>query len=376
MRSPDSAPTRLDDYIVDMLPWAHGHQRKAIRDFVQALIDQQTGCQAQLARSFGNQEAAAKRLSRLLHNERLEPRHLADAVLLQALVQLPAHGPVRLAIDWTIEGHQHLLVVSLIIGRRAVPIYWRAYDAAVLKGRMQRYELAVIRRALTRVIRKVGSRRVRVTADRGFADVAVFHLLTELRVAFVIRVKKSTKVCIAGVWRKLNTLHFAGNTRRRALGRLLYCAENPQPLWITMSRKRDTHGKWGLWYLVANRPYTAERAVAEYAHRPGCEAGFRDAKWWLGFAQARVQQIRAWSRLFALVAIALLVVASLATRLLLRGGQHASALLRRVASRRRGRCELSLISAMLSLLHQDPELYEYLAPRIKLKLEGGLANVS
>src|SRR5215510_15499804 len=104
-----------------MLPWAHGHQRKALRDFVQAIIDQQTGCQAQLARSFGNQEAAAKRLSRLLHNERLEPRLLADAVLLQALVQLPAHGPVRLAIDWPIEGHQHLLVVSLIVGRRAVP---------------------------------------------------------------------------------------------------------------------------------------------------------------------------------------------------------------------------------------------------------------
>jgi hypothetical protein len=186
---------------MDMLPWAHGHQRKAIRDFVQAIIDQQTGCQAQLARSFGNQEAATKRLSRLLHNERLEPRHLADAVLLQALVQLPAHGPVRLAIDWTVEGHQHLLVVSLIVGRRAVPIYWRAYDAAVLKGRMKRYERAVIRRAVTRVIRKVGRRRVRVTADRGFADVALFTLLTDLRVAFVIRVKKSTKICIGGVWR-------------------------------------------------------------------------------------------------------------------------------------------------------------------------------
>jgi hypothetical protein len=376
MRSPDSATTRLDDYIVDMLPWAHGHQRKAIRDFVQAIIDQQTGCQAQLARSFGNQEAATKRLSRLLHNERLEPRHLADAVLLQALVQLPAHGPVRLAIDWTTEGHQHLLVVSLIVGRRAVPIYWRAYDAAVLKGRMKRYELAVIRRAVTRVIRKVGRRRVRVTADRGFADVALFTMLTDLRVAFVIRVKKSTKICIAGVWHKLDTLRFAGNTRRRTLGHRLYCASNPQPLWITMSRKRDAHGHWGLWYLVANRPYTAEQAVAEYAHRPGCEAGFRDAKWWLGFAQARIKQISAWSRLFALVAIALLVVVTLASRLLVRPGAQASALLRRVVSRRRGRCELSLVSAMISLLHQDPGLYDHLVPRLKLKLEGGLANVS
>src|SRR5215510_14630126 len=112
MRSPDLATTRLDDYIGYMLPWTHGHQRKAIRDFVQALIDQQTGCQAQLARGFGNPEAATKRLSRLLHNERLEPRHLAEAVLVQALVQLPAYGPVRRAIDWTIEGQQHLLVFS------------------------------------------------------------------------------------------------------------------------------------------------------------------------------------------------------------------------------------------------------------------------
>ena len=376
METQDSPTTRLDHYIAYMLPWAHGHQRKAIRDFVQALIDRQTGCQAQLARSFGNQEAATKRLSRLLHNERLEPRHLADAVLLQALVQLPAHGPIRLAIDWTIEGQQHLLVVSLIMGRRAVPIYWRAYDATVLKGRMKRYELAVIRRAVTRVIRKVGRRRVRVTADRGFADVALFTMLTDLGVAFVIRVKKSTKICIAGVWRRLDTLRFAGNTRRRTLGRLLYCASNPYPLWVTMSRKRDAHGTWGLWYVVANRPYTAAQAATEYAHRPGCEAGFRDVKWWLGFAQARIKQITAWSRLFALVAIALLVVVTLASRLLLRQGAQASALLRRVASRRRGRCELSLVSAMITLLHQEPGLYDYLVPRFKLNLEGDLANVS
>ena len=367
MEAQDSPTTRLDDSIMEMLPWAHGHQRKAIRDFVPAILDQQTGCQAQLARRFGNQEAATKRLSRLLHNARLEPRHLAAAVLLQALVQLPAHGPVRLAIDWTIEGQQPLLVVSLIMGRRAVPISWRAYDAAVLKGRMKRYELAVMRRAVTRVIRKVGRRRVRVPADRGVADVALCTLLTDLQVAFVIRVKKSTKICIAGVWRPLATLRFAGHTRRRQLGHLLYGASNPQTLWVTRSRKRDAQGTWGLWYVVAKRPSTAAQAIAEYAHRPGCEAGFRDAKWWWGFAQARIKAITAWARLFALVAIALLVVVTLARRLLVRQGAQASALLRRVASRRHGRCELSLVSAMITLLHQEPGLYDHLVPRLKLK---------
>jgi hypothetical protein len=88
--------------------------------------------------------------------------------------------------------------------------------------------------------------------------------------------------------------------------------------------------------------------VAEYAHRPGCAAGFRDTQWGLGFAQARSKQITAWSRLFALFAVALLVVATLATRLWLRGDQHARAG-RRVASRRRGRCELSVVRAMIRL---------------------------
>ena len=133
-----SQPTRLSDSIAFMLPWAHGHQRKAIGDFVAAIIAQQTACQAQLARYFGHQEAAVKRVSRLLHNERLDPRLLADAVLLQALHQLPTHGKVRLAIDWTIEANQHVLVVSLIVGRRAVPIDLRAYNASVFKGRMKR----------------------------------------------------------------------------------------------------------------------------------------------------------------------------------------------------------------------------------------------
>jgi hypothetical protein len=376
MGTQDSPTTRLDDYIASMLPWAHGHQRTAIRDFVQALIDQQTGCPAQLARRFGNQEAATKRWSRLLHNNRLAPRYLAEAVLLHALVQLPAHGPVRLAIDWTIEGQQPLLGVALLTGRRALPIYWRAYDAAVLKGRMKRYELAVIRRAVTRVIRQVGRRRVRVTADRGVADVALCTVLTDWRVAFGSRVKKSPKRCMAGVWQRLDALRFAGKTRRRPLGRLLYCAHTPPPLGGTMSRKREAHGPWGRWYVVANRPYTAEPAVAEDAHRPGCEAGFRDAKWWLGFAQARIKQISAWSRLFALVAIALLVVVSLANRLLLRPGAPASALRRRGVSRRRGRCELSLVRAMISLLHQEPGLYAHLVPRMKLKLDRDLAKVS
>ena len=315
-----SETTRLAEYIAAVLPWAHGHQLKGITTFVEAIIEKQTGNQAELARSLGNQEAGVKRLSRLLHNDRLAPHRLANAVLAQALRQVPPKGKVRLALDWTIEGDQHLLVVSLVMGGRAVPIYWRAYHATVLKGRMRRYEMAVIRRAVRRVQRAIGPRRLRVTADRGFADVALVDVLPELGVEFIIRVKGRTKVCVQGQWCPLHTVGFGGNARRRTLGRVAYCERAPHRLWVTLSRVRNAQGQWERWNLISNRGRRAQTMTTEYARRFGCEQGFRDAKWELGFAQARVQQIQAWARLFALFALALLVVVSLGVRLWGRGG--------------------------------------------------------
>jgi hypothetical protein len=376
MTHQDSETTRLAEYIATVLPWAQGHQLKGITTFVGAIIEKQTGNQAELARSLGNQEAGVKRLARLLHNERLAPHRLADAVLEQALRQGPPKGKVRLALDWTMEGDQHLLVVSLVMGGRAGPIYWRAYHAPVLKGRMRRYERAVIRRAVRRVRRASGQRRLRVTADRGFADVALVDVLTEVGVEFIIRVKGSTKVCVQGQWRPLHTVGLVGTARLRPLGRVAYGESAPHRLWGTLSRVRDAKGQGERWNLISNRGRRAQAMTTEYARRFGCEQGVRDAKGELGFAQARVPQLKAWARLFTLFALALLVVVSLGVTLLLRGGPRAVALLRRVASRRRGRWELSVVSAMVCLLQADKSLFGHLSPRIKLDLEASLANVS
>lgn len=362
-------PTRIEEYIRELLPWAHGHQIKSIATFVAAILEKQTGNQAELARTQGNQEAATKRLSRLIHNERLNPKDFPEWLCRKALEQLPRTGKVRFAIDWTIEDDQHLLVISLIVGRRAMPIYWRAYEQSALKGRMRRYELAVIKRAFTLIFRSVKPSRIRLTADRGFPDDGLFELLDQLKVKYIIRVKGSTKVHYQGEWIKLNRLRFNRNERRRSLGRLDYCQSSPRKLWVTISRARDKKGQWGIWHLVSNIPLRAERASREYGFRFDCEEGFRDVKWDLGFTEARVKSIDAWARLFALFAIALLVLTSLGMRLLVRGGARARDLLRRVASRRRGRCELSLIAAIIALIQQDPALLAELSSQTKLKLD-------
>jgi hypothetical protein len=80
--------------------------------------------------------------------------------------------------------------------------------------------------------------------------------------------------------------------------------------------------------------------------------------------------------MFALFALSLLVLNTLGSELLLSKGQRARDLLRRVVSRRRGRCELGLVSAMISLLQRDATLYEALGAHVKLRLDETLANVS
>ena len=58
-------------------------------------------------------------------------------------------------------------------------------------------------------------------------------------------------------------------------------------------------------------------------------------------------------------------------------GKHAILqLLRRVASRRRGRWEVSLVNAILLLLKTDSTLWQWLRPETTLDLEAALPNVS
>ena len=241
---------------------------------------------------------------------------------------------------------------------------------------MKRYELAVIKRAFKLIFQSVKPRRIRLTADRGFPDDDLFALLDQLKINFIIRVKGNVKVFYRERWVKLNTIGFVGNARRRNLGQLYYCEKSPRQLWITMSRARNKKGKMETWYLVSNLSLRAKHSAKEYGHRFSCEEGFRDAKWYLGFTEARIEKIDAWSRMFALFAIALLVLTTLGMKLLIPGGEQARSLLRRVASRRSDRCELSLISAMIYLVQEDRSLFVALSARTKLSLEASLSNVS
>jgi hypothetical protein len=376
VKNDSTAP--IEKYIAKVIPWAHGHQIKGISEYVRAILERQTGIQAELVRGIGKQEAALKRLTRLNHNERIDPHKLAEGVMEQALQQLPKKGKVRLAIDWTIEGDQYLLVVSLVIGRRAAPLYWRAYQVSVLKGRMKVYELAVIKRVLAHIRKHIGRRKLKVTvtADRGFVDVDLCNVLEDFGVEYILRAKASTKLLLKGEWLQFQNLSFTTNSKRPNLGKISYCASSPHRVYASLSRVKNEKGQWEVWYLISNRPLSASQMADEYARRFGCEKGFRDAKWLLGFSKARIKDTKAWSRFFALFALAMLILLSLAVKVLLKDHSKAKSLLRRITSRRKNRCELSILNAMLKLLQQLPDLLRFLDPNTKLDLEATLPYVS
>ena len=175
-----SIPTRLRQYINAMLPDAHGQQHNTIMDLVLALLTVQNCCQAALARCFDNFAAASKRLSRFLHNVRLDPEQLARAHARALLAQLPLDGALRLSLDWTTEDDHHLLIASVRVGRRAVPLFWRAYQSTDLKAQMSHYEREFVRVLFGEVLADMARRRFVLTADRWFADVALLDLLEEL----------------------------------------------------------------------------------------------------------------------------------------------------------------------------------------------------
>ena len=294
----------------------------------------------------------------------------------QTLRQLPKIGKVRLAFDWTIENKQYLLVISLVRNGRAIPIFWRGYEEQRLKNKMKKIERAMLKRVLKRLKAKVGKRRIILTADRGFASVETFRLLKREKIAFVIRVKCNTLIWLKGAWESLKSIELKGDGEKRKIGKVSYCRSDEESLEVAVSCVNANDEGKDRWYLVSNMKWSAEKMTDEYRRRFWCEEGFRDVKWTLGFAKARIKEIKAWTRMFGLHAIARLVLASVESEVLLKDEKKGVEKMREVASRRKGRWSISLITATIKLLKKDKSLYNCLNPFIKLNLCNTLQNMS
>ena len=167
-----------------------------------------------------------------------------------------------------------------------------------------------------------------------------------------------------------------GDGEKKKLGKVGYCRSDEERLEIAVSCVKATDEGKDRWYLVSNMKWSAEKMVAEYRRRFWIEEGFRDVKWTLGFAKARIKEIKAWTRMFGLHALAMLVLASVESEVLLKNEKKGAEKMREVGSRRKGGWSISLLTATIKLLKQDKSLYKCLNSFIKLNLCNTLQNVS
>jgi hypothetical protein len=72
--------------------------------------------------------------------------------------------------------------------------------------------------------------------------------------------------------------------------------------------------------------------------------------------------------MFGLHTLAMLVLASIASEILLKNAKQGVEKMREVASRRQGGWDVSLVRATIKLLKRDKSLYNCLSPGIKLRL--------
>jgi hypothetical protein len=178
------------------------------------------------------------------------------------------------AIDRTSWGIVNLLVVSLIVNRRAIPLYRQRLN------KLGSSNLSEQQTVLTPVLTLLKAYSVVVLGDREFCSVKLAHWLAQSHVGYCLRLKRSESVEVQEqVWVALNALGlkpgtqlFLGGvriTKHRGFGGLNLAAK-----WQLQA---DGWSPEAGWFLVTSFT-TVAAAVSSYRLRFDIEEMFRDWK--------------------------------------------------------------------------------------------------
>ena len=123
-----------------------------------------------------------KQQTRLIGNNRVQRRRAKKLRLLH-------QGYLLLVIDRTQWKDRNLMMLSLVWGQHALPVYWQ------LLGKKGSSSLAEQKKVLAPVLRLLRPYRVLLLADREFHSVQLAHWLENWKIDFALRQKKGT--CIS-----------------------------------------------------------------------------------------------------------------------------------------------------------------------------------
>lgn len=181
---------------------------------------------------------------------------------------------IYLAIDRTQWQEHNILMVAIIIDKRAMPIYWEFLDK---KGCSN---LAEQQQVLRPVLKLLSDYQIFLLGDREFRGVHLAAWLTQLKIKYVFRIKEGTWIETSnGQLYLVNELECKPGSRyfHESIKLTKIKGFGYSSLAIYWKRKYRKKQPKEAWYLVTNLD-GADAAIAAYRRRMGIEMMFRDCK--------------------------------------------------------------------------------------------------
>ena len=237
-----------------------------------------------------------KRFWRFLSNPRVKPDTLRLFWMTWVLTIFAHSRTVPVAMDWTtLPGNIQCLMIALPFHGRAIPLLWHIVLHSKIKNSQNLIEERLLARLINLVKEIAPTKKLLLTADRGFGRATLFQFLLKKYVLFVIRVKSDVTI----------TTNKGKRILLRKRGKTL--KEN-KPVWYANISYRGDSKVTGVnlacvvalpkekgadldpWFLITNlrKP---ETTIARYQERFHIEEWFKDMKHQLGISNLQTKNL-------------------------------------------------------------------------------------
>lgn len=183
-------------------------------------------------------------------------------------------GQILVVIDRTQWKERNLMVVSIIWGKHALPVYWD------LIGKKGSSNLSFQKKVLQPVLKLIKPYPTIVIGDREFHSAKLGMWLRLRRVDFILRQKKSACIQQNGKnYQALKSLGFQPGYTHFIENITCNKEQNLSPFNLAVRWKRKYRGKEhkNPWYLLTSLP-NLQKTLEVYRARWGIETLFKDCK--------------------------------------------------------------------------------------------------
>lgn len=250
-----------------------------------------------------------KRFWRFLSNPLVKPDALRLFWISWCLKKFSSDRIIPVALDWTtLPGNIQCLMIAIPFHGRAIPLLWHI----VLHSRIKDSQNAIEERLLARLINLVSkanpSKKLLVTADRGFGRASLFQFLQKKSILFVIRVKGDVTITTKKGKRYL--LRNAGKTLKQNkpvwYEKITYRGDGKVTginLACVVAPPKEKKAELDPWFLITNLR-KKDTAIKRYHDRFHIEEWFKDMKHQLGIAKLQTRNLMRVRRLLLVSAAA------------------------------------------------------------------------